>query len=101
LASGSSGSTNSGGAWNFCMAFDNNSLFSDESVNSSVQCSSVSSYRSNASLSSLPTVVFTQPTVTTPSTETLEAVRAATIGKKAVRADNAVVPIVLWDSRVA
>jgi hypothetical protein len=60
----------------------------------------VSSVSSLGSGSSLPTVVHAQPTVTTPSNETLEAVRQATIGKKAVRDDDAALPVTLWDMRI-
>jgi hypothetical protein len=63
----------------------------------SVSSSSVSSVSSLGSVSSLPTVVHAQPTVTTPSEETLEAVRQATIGKKAVRDDDAAFLVTLWD----
>lgn len=84
----------------FLTDVDDNVVFSDVSMDSSVQCSSVSTYGSTTSLSSLPTVVHTQPTITTLSAETLEAVRTTIIGNKAIQANDAAVPIALWDMRI-
>lgn len=60
--------------------------------------SSVDSFTSAASQATYK--ALSTPTVTTPSQETMNAVREATIGKKAVREDDAGVPVMLWDMRV-
>ena len=107
LCSGSTGSlysaddnsTDSDGAWNFVdVGPDDASTVSDSSSASSG--SGLDSLGSCDSVASMPTVIHGQPTITTPSPETLEAVREATIGKKAVRADDAAVPVTLWDMRI-
>jgi hypothetical protein len=99
LYSADDNSTDSDGAWNFVdVVPDDASTVSDSTAASSG--SGLDSLSSCDSVALMHTVNHGQPTITTPSPETLEAVREATIGKKAVRADDAAVPVTLWDMRI-
>jgi hypothetical protein len=94
-------SCSSAGPWNFQLAMD------DEISTSSEQSWSMSTVGADdddstvVSLASQETLKVEMPTVTTPSQDIMDAVRDTTIGKKAVRADDAAVPVTLWDMRIA
>lgn len=102
LWSAASASTDSAGTWNFVAADDDSSCGSWAADNASQDSSvAISDISADMSISSLPTVIHTTPTITTPSAETMEAVWQATIGKKAVRADDAAVPVSLWNMTIS
>lgn len=94
-------SCSSAGPWNFQLAMD------DEISTSSERSWSMSTVGADdddstvISLASQETLKVEMPTITTPSQDIMDAVRDTTIGKKAVRADDAAVPVTLWDMRIA
>ena len=94
-------SSTAGGAWNFHTPLEQG-YPDDESVGSSLPSLHVRDDDDSSvdSIASLETIPVAPMTVTTPSEETLASVRRATIGKKAVRADDADLPVYLWDNRI-
>ena len=70
--------------------------------NSGDSNSNANSIDEEGSLASQDTLLAnTTPTITTPSQELMNQVRDTTIGKKAVRSDDAEVPVSLWDIRIS
>jgi hypothetical protein len=99
---GDDSSVESVGGWNFSVRIDDpeSILESDSVISEQIVDDDVSTTASVESVASQETIQRAPVTITTPSQEMLDAIRDTTIGKKAVRADDAEVPVTLWNMRV-